>query len=68
VRTLYNPPRRRRQRIPEVLAAYPEGLHWRESGRLIGDPGDLNDMLQGMLQYKLVRCVGRVVYALPVIG
>jgi len=58
----------RRQRILEALAAYPEGLHWREIGRLIGDTGDLNDTLQGMLRYKLVRRVGRGVYALPVIG
>jgi hypothetical protein len=58
----------RRQRILEALAAYPEGLHWKEIGRLIGDPGDLNDTLQGMLRYKLVRRVGRGVYALPVIG
>jgi len=58
----------RRQRILEVLAAYPEGLHWKEIGRLIGDTGDLNDTLQGMLRYKLVRRVGRGMYALPVIG
>ena len=58
----------RRQRILEALAAYPEGLHWKEIGRLIGDRGDLNDTLQGMLRYKLVRRVGRGVYALPVIG
>ena len=66
---LQNPNRHaRRQRILEALAAYPDGLHWREIGRLIGDTGDLNDTLQGMLRYKLVRRVGRGVYALPVIG
>jgi len=58
----------RRQRILEALAAHPDGLHWKEIARLIGDMGDLNDTLQGMLRYKLVRRVGRGVYALPVIG
>ena len=58
----------RRQRILEVLAAAPEGLHWREIARRIAYTGDLQDTLTGMLQYKLVRRLGRGVYALPVIG